>query len=269
MPGARHHSTMIQEPVIFENQGQKLFGMLHIPEPPHVPPFPALVMLHGFTGHKIEPHRLFVKAARRFASEGILTLRFDFRGCGESEGDFEDLSVEGEVGDALKALELVRGRGDVRQDRIGLLGMSLGGSIAACVAGTERDALCCLVLWAAVADPRRAFGAKAAGDIMANFGKRPVHDYFGNALSQGLLDELYVFRPLERLRGYASPAIILHGDADTSVSPDDALLYEEELSGRGDVELHMIRGSGHTFAGLAWEKELIDTAARFLGVHLS
>lgn len=260
---------MTQEPVIFENQGQKLFGMLHIPEPPHAPPFPALVMLHGFTGHKIEPHRLFVKAARRFASEGILTLRFDFRGCGESEGDFEDLTIEGEIGDALKALDCVRGRGDVSPDRIGLLGMSLGGSIAACVAGMGRDSLRCLVLWAAVADPRRAFSARATGDIAANFGKRPVHDYFGNALSQKLLDEIHVFNPIERLRGFSGPALILHGDSDTSVSPDDAILYEEALSGRGDAELHMIRGSGHTFAGLAWEKELIDTAARFLGIRLA
>ncbi|MEI6633652.1 MAG: alpha/beta hydrolase [Chlamydiota bacterium] len=262
---------MTQEPVIFENQGRKIFGMLHIPEPPHAPPFPALVMLHGFTGHKIEPHQLFVKAARRFASEGILTLRFDFRGCGESEGNFEDLTIEGEIGDALKALDYVRGRGGVRRDRVGLLGMSLGGSIAACVAGMEpeRDSLRCLVLWAAVADPRRAFGAKAAAAIVANFGKRPVHDYFGNALSQKLLDELYVFNPIERLRGYAGPALILHGDADASVSPDDALLYEEALSGRGDVELHMIRGSGHTFAGLAWERELITMTALFFGKNLS
>ncbi len=140
-----------QEPVVFENAGQRLFGMFHIPEPPHAPPFPAVVMLHGFAGHKIEPHRLFVKAARRFAAEGILALRFDFRGCGESDGDSEDLSIEGEIGDAKAALALVRGRGDVRRECVGLLGMSLGGSIAACVAGAERGAVRCLVLWAAVA----------------------------------------------------------------------------------------------------------------------
>lgn len=259
---------MPQEPVIFENAGQKLFGMLHIPEPPHAPPFPALVMLHGFTGHKIEPHRLFVKAARRFAAEGVLTLRFDFRGCGESEGDFEDLSIEGEIGDAAKALAAVRGRGDVRRDRVGLLGMSLGGSIAACVAGAEDCAVRCLVLWAAVADPARVFAAKAAAAIVAEMGKRRVHDYFGNALGDGFLEGLRGFRPLDRLRGFAGPALILHGDKDASVSPDDALLYEEALAGRGGAELRMIRGSGHTFAGLGWEKELIDATAAFLRIRL-
>lgn len=260
---------MTQEPVVFENGGQKIHGMLHVPEAPHRPPFPALVMLHGFTGHRIESHRLFVKAARRFASGGILALRFDFRGCGESEGDFEELSIGGEIGDAAKALEFVRGRGDVRRDRAGLLGMSLGGSIAACVAGMPSSALRCLVLWAAVADPRRAFAAKATGDIAAHFGKRPVHDYFGNALSQRFLDELYALRPLDRLGGFRGPALVIHGDSDASVSPDDALLYEEVLSGRGDVELRMVRGSGHTFAGLAWEREVIDLTARFLGIRLA
>lgn len=258
----------MQEPIVFKNHGQKIFGMLHIPETPHAPLFPALVMLHGFTGHKIEPHQLFVKAARRFASEGILTLRFDFRGCGESEGNFEDLTIEGEISDALKAIKFIRGRGDVRKDRIALLGMSLGGAVAASVAGMNGADMRCLVLWAAIADPLRAFSAKATPEIVQHFGRRPIHDYHGNALSQSFLDELFAFKPLERVRGYAGPALIAHGDADKSVSPDDALLYEEVLSGRGPVELHMIRGSGHTFAGLEWERDLIDTTASFVKKYL-
>ena len=145
----------MQEPVTFQNRGQKIFGMLHVPESPRRPPFPALVMLHGFTGHKTEPHQLFVKAARRFANEGILTLRFDFRCCGESEGLFEDLTIEGEIGDALEALRFVRSRKDVRCDRVGLLGNSLGGAIAASVAGLPESDVLCHDHCAPVADPKK------------------------------------------------------------------------------------------------------------------
>ncbi len=258
----------MQEPVTFQNRGQKIFGMLHVPESPRRPPFPALVMLHGFTGHKTEPHQLFVKAARRFANEGILTLRFDFRCCGESEGLFEDLTIEGEIGDALEALRFVRSRKDVRCDRVGLLGNSLGGAIAASVAGLPESEVRCLVLWAPVADPKLVFTAKATPEIAHDFGKRPVHDYHGNALSRKFLDGLFAFKPLERVRGYSHPALIMHGDADKSVSPDNALLYEEVLSGRGGVELRMVRGAGHTFAGLGWEGELIDTTAGFFARNL-
>ncbi len=259
---------MRQEPVVFENEGQKLFGTVHVPDPPHLPPFPALVMLHGFTGNRIEAHQLFVKAARRFAAAGILVLRFDFRCCGESEGEFRDLTVRGEISDAVKALGLVRGRGDVDASRVGLLGLSLGGAVAACVAGKPTHAPRCLVLWAAVADLPRAFGGKIAGKIAPDPGQRRVHDHFGNALSRALLDELRGFAPLASLGGWAGPALVVHGDADAGVSPDDALLYEEALSGRGFVELRMIRGSGHTFAGLAWEREVIETTARFLESRL-
>jgi alpha/beta superfamily hydrolase len=258
----------MQEPAIFENHGQTIFGMVHIPEAPHRPPFPALVMLHGFTGHKIEPHQLLVKAARRFAAEGILTLRFDFRGCGESEGDFEDVTIEGECSDALKAIEFARGRGDVRSDRVGLLGNSFGGSIAASVAGLPGSNLKCLILWAAVADPPRAFAAKATPGMIQQRGQRVINDYHGNALSQRLIDELVNFKPLDKVRSYPGPVAIFHGDEDKSVSPEDASLYYKVLEHRGVTELHLIKGAGHTFASLAWERELITMTSRFLRRHL-
>ncbi|MEJ2745900.1 MAG: alpha/beta hydrolase [bacterium] len=238
----------MQEPVTFQNHGQKMFGMLHIPESPHKPPFPAIVMLHGFTGNKIEPHQLFVKAARRFAKEGILALRFDFRCCGESEGLFEELTIEGKISDALEALRFVRSRNEAQSDRIGLLGYSLGGAIAASVAGESEAGVRCLVLWAAVADSKLVFEAKAIPEIVRDFGERTIHDYRGNALSQKFLDGLLAFKPLDSVRSYGGPVLIMHGDADNSVSPDNALLYEEVLSGRGPVELNMVRGAGHTTA---------------------
>jgi len=66
--------------IAFRNQGQRLYGMLHRPE--GVAIAPAVVLCHGFTGQRIESHRLFVKMARDLAAHGIAALRFDFRGSG-------------------------------------------------------------------------------------------------------------------------------------------------------------------------------------------
>ena len=258
----------MEKQVVFHNQGHKLFGMFHLPDEPNRPPFPAVVMLHGFTGNRIEPHNLFVKAARRFAVEGVLTLRFDFRCCGESQGIFEDLSVEGMISDALAALRLIRGREDVISSRVALCGLSLGGAIAASVAGLGESGVNCLVLWAAVADLRRAFYTKAPDSLVANYGKRDIHDHFGNALSQRLLNELMDFKPVERVRSYAGPVLIVHGTADESIPSDEALRYGKALKSHGRVGIRMVDGANHTFAGLSWEKELIDTTALFLKKHL-
>ncbi len=126
----------MQTPVVFENEGQKLFGMIHMPEGKG--PWPGVVFCHGFTGHKIETHCIFVKLAREMCRRGIAVLRFDFRGSGESEGLFEEMTVQGEISDAGKALEFLAGYKGIDPSRIGLLGFSLGGLVASIGVGPDK-----------------------------------------------------------------------------------------------------------------------------------
>ena len=81
--------------ISFKNHGQRIVGMTRAP---------ALLICHGFTGDKVENHFIFVKMARRLADAGFFAMRFDFRGSGESEGDFSDMTVPAEIDDARVAL---------------------------------------------------------------------------------------------------------------------------------------------------------------------
>lgn len=54
-------------------------------------------------GQKLEPHRLFVRMAEALAQAGYVSLRFDFRGSGNSDGDLADMTLAGELDDALAA----------------------------------------------------------------------------------------------------------------------------------------------------------------------
>ena len=78
---------MTERPIVFYNKGQQLNGILHSPVA-CAALCPAVVFFHGFTGTKVEPHRIFVKTARELAAIGFYALRFDFRGSGDSEGIF-------------------------------------------------------------------------------------------------------------------------------------------------------------------------------------
>ena len=60
----------------FLSAGQRVVATLHLPP---TGPAPGVVMCHGFTGHRIEAHFLFVKAARALCAAGLAVLRFDFR----------------------------------------------------------------------------------------------------------------------------------------------------------------------------------------------
>ena len=82
---------MKELPVSFKSEGKQLVGMLHLPDKKKAP---CVIMCHGYQGNKFGNHkRVFVKTARYFAKNGIASLRFDFLGCGDSEGRPEEVTT--------------------------------------------------------------------------------------------------------------------------------------------------------------------------------
>ncbi|WP_027480467.1 alpha/beta hydrolase, partial [Deinococcus pimensis] len=115
--------------------GERVVGVLHLPDTPApAAGHPLVVMLHGYTGHKSETHRLFTLTARHLARLGVGALRFDFRGSGDSDGDFSAMTVSREVEDALAGVEYARARPGVDPARVMLMGFSMGGMVAALAA---------------------------------------------------------------------------------------------------------------------------------------
>lgn len=125
----------LREPVVFENEGQKIFGTLHRPLP--LRRTPAILMCHGFGGNKVGRYRIYVSIAEYLARRGIASLRIDFRGSGDSEGDFAAMTVDTEVSDALKGLHFLRNHPSIDPAQIGILGNSFGGPVA--VLAAQRD----------------------------------------------------------------------------------------------------------------------------------
>lgn len=49
---------------------------------------PTVIFSHGFTADGAESHRMFLRMADRYNALGIATIKFDYFGCGYSDGDF-------------------------------------------------------------------------------------------------------------------------------------------------------------------------------------
>ena len=245
--------------VSFENEGQKLYGFLHLPvgEGPH----PAIVLLHGFGGNHIEPHALFPKAGRALAAAGIGTLRFDFRGSGNSEGAFRDVSITGEVSDARRALAFLAEQPGVDAERIGVAGLSLGGMIAACTAGVE-PRVRAVALWAAVANLGELFQASATMERMQDVIVQGYADVGGLEVGQALIQEAMSADPVAALGGFEGPVLVVHGTADATVPAEHAHRYKAALGERAELEL--IEGADHVFSSLAWEGRLIERTREWL-----
>ena len=209
--------------VAFQSGDDQVFGVLHLPGST---PAPGLIMCHGFTGHKAEAHRLFVAAARDFAAHGLAVLRFDFRGSGDSGGDFRDMTVSREIEDAVAALDFLAARPEVQPEHLGVLGLSLGGCVAACLAGRD-SRVRALVLWSAVAQPSRL------ADRLRSQLKGGLADMNGWAVGSGLLDDISSIDPLAEVSRFTGPSLVIHGTEDQSVPALDA-------SGSGTADASLI-----------------------------
>lgn len=115
------------EPVTFPSQdGLTLEGLVqHFGDGERRP---AAVVCHPhplFGGSMRNP--LIVEIARALADHGFVTLRFNFRGVGESEGAFD--GGHGEQRDVAGAIDALLDRDDVDPERIFLAGWSFGARV--------------------------------------------------------------------------------------------------------------------------------------------
>ncbi len=242
----------MERPITFENQEQQLVGILHLPDEADAD-VPGVVLCHGFTGNRAEAHFVFVKLARDLSAAGLAVLRFDFRGSGDSGGAFDEMTISGEISDALRAVEVLKEQPGVDPSRIGILGFSLGGGVAACVAGRS-PSVGAMVLWAPVRDPKSHWS-----DLLKTADSFPHEFSGGMLLGRGFVDELPDIRPSEEITHASGPVLILHGSEDQAVPVEEAKGYVIDLSGAGiPCDHEIIDGADHTFASVAHERQAID-----------
>ncbi len=221
-------------------------------------------MCHGFGGTKVEAHRIFVKLSRDLERLGIASLRFDFGGTGDSAGDFQDIRVSTQIADARRALDWLCRRTGIDAQRIGILGLSLGGMVAACVAGRDKRVKA-LALWAAVSDLDASVKrlARERKDRIRPMGKGSI-DYGGNIMGPAFFAEAAKISPLRDIRDFTGPVCIVHGTKDMMEPVANAQAYWRVVEGKNSMSCKtIVPGADHTFNSFAWEKDVLSVTAKF------
>lgn len=129
----------------FENEGKRLFAILHSPD--NSRERKGIIICHPYSDEKQQSYRVLVRFARELCDKGFYVLRFDCFGYGDSQGDFEDATVETQIADTIKAIDLFKTHLNI--EKISLLGLRFGGTVAALAA--ERDnRIKKLILWSPI-----------------------------------------------------------------------------------------------------------------------
>ncbi len=102
----------MEERVGFVSDGLKLAGVLNLPDSRAAgEQRAAFLVLHGFGSNKDGGGGTAV--AKMLAALGYAALRFDFRGCGESEGERGRVICMEQVRDTRNALSFLAARTDI------------------------------------------------------------------------------------------------------------------------------------------------------------
>ncbi|MBE4737386.1 MULTISPECIES: alpha/beta hydrolase family protein [Streptomyces] len=255
----RHHD--------FRHAGLTLRSTLHIPEGPPETRHPTVVFVHGFTSNRIELPN-FVAMSRLLAAEGIASVRFDLSGHGESDGDFFDVTITGEIAETRAVLGTVRTLDFVDPDRIGLVGMSMGGVVAGITAGDEGAGITALCLWspAAVAPFEIGSGYLKGRELAPEIAEKGYVDAGGHRMSAALVADIAGLDVYGRSSTYTGPVHILHGDKDDIAPVEYARRYLDHYG--QNAELEIVEGAEHDWGSIPHRTALHGSTLRFFQRHL-
>ena len=224
----------------------KLFATLQTPD--GQAKFPLMILCHGFNADKDYP--LLKTLADTLETCGIASIRFDFNGHGQSDGDFQGMTIVNEISDAKKVFDFVRSLQGVTN--ISIAGHSQGGVVASTVAGDlGAKKIKAVVLFAASPSLRDyaltghlfhvtfdPLDPPEYIEINTPYGKRKVgREYILT------MQTLPIYETAEKFTG---DALMIHGTGDTHVAYTYSLSYKKVLK-HGEVEL--IERADHAFTG--------------------
>lgn len=183
-----------------------------------------------------------------FTAAGLMVVRFDFSGCGESSGDISETTVSQRLEELEAVVFWLRQNGDIRNN-VCLLGSSLGGYVASLYAA--RQPVAALSLWATPIDLL---------DIVPNIPQQELaklkQDFYVDART---LDFAACLGALSRVQ-------IIHGTQDAIVPSEHAEKIMEKVN--HPKELIFLPGADHSLTDNNHRREAVTKSLAWF-LHFS
>ena len=295
----------------FESNGVRIYGTLTLPNhASKFSPVPTCLFIGGsfpqtrdgnldnsqsdWFPTPLPQRNLFRDEAQILSHLGIATFRYDKRGCGQSEGDFNTASLFDLVDDAQRAWRWLQSVPEIEAKKIGVLGQSEGAVIALMLAAQNPDIyfyiwqggiynnLEQIIRWQAETFwqseraqidnfkqniPLMYWIYQQIDDMIVsakrgdNFCRLGDEDWSKNLYLQNL-KEHFDNPPSAFVDKVKCPVLILHGQLDHNTPLQEAELMQQALlkTGNQNVTTHIFTGLDHSFRRLGHSNEDFVTA---------
>lgn len=228
---------------IFNKNNLKLAVIIHIPDESRK--YPAVILLHGFTGYKEE--RNYVELANQLVNHGYVVIRFDASGFGESEGTLtKDYRFSNYLSDIEVIYQYLISQKFVDNKRIGLMGHSMGAMLSIIYASQNRNikAIC------SVSPPYKMGTTDLLKDYLEEW---KVKGYWEKVSSKygkirvpyAFIEDAQKYNVFNYIVDLKTPKLIIWGSEDKNVRPEDTKrIYEKAGQSKEFLE---VSGMGHYY----------------------
>jgi len=285
-------SVSMEKPVNLQSKGRRLFGILHPAE--NNGRKMGIIFLNAGLQYRVGPHRIYVKAARRFSGIGFSVLRMDFAGIGESEGEIEYGGVDidyFDIADTLGAIDFLTKEEEV--EKIILLGICAGARNALKAAAKDHR-VDSIISWSLpfIYGSENPVKNDSISEIAAKYYLRGVMKKALNvrAWKSYLFSDKYLyliknvfwvlgrkknkdyserqrefFEAFETFIFSGRKALFIYGEKEIIPIEEFKIKLEEFSQGKGHAcELYIVPNGDHTFLSREAERDVIEKTAGWL-----
>jgi len=247
---------MKEEKIVFENQGEKIIGVLTLPDSKTNN---LILLVHGFTGNMNGPEDLYKRLAYKLTENGFAVYRFNFRFTSDSFEDYHRMTITGEIDD----LKLLIKEFSKRYDKIGVIGESLGGSIS--ILGYSPKVNCMVLFYPAIFYKENIANRWSSDEEIRELNKKGVLPWVrssGQKLYVGkkFIEEVHKIEVFSKIQKIKCPILFVHGNVDKTVSFTESERAFKIANEPKRIEI--IEGANHGFKDKNYQtsEELQDKA---------
>jgi hypothetical protein len=222
----------------FEGSEGKIHGIAYFPSKN---PCPVVVVCHSLTSKADTSYHKSL--AKSLCESEFGLFAFDFNGHGESYGEFQDFTLTKGLYDLNSALDYIEKIEQADNDKIGVYGSSMGGTIALIQAARDKR-IKKLVLRAPISNLNETM-PKLLGDISTMektryaFVSRPKDK---RRLNYEFYKDIMRYDIYCEAKNVYQPVLIIQGDEDDMVLKEHS---EELLKSLKKGEIEIIKGANH------------------------
>lgn len=244
----------MEKAFVFKNtKGDNLSGILTTSQDDTSQPI--IILVHGFSSHKNK--KALVALSAVLNKNNIATFRFDFYGHGESEGDFENITITEAVDDILQAIHFVKSLG---YTKIGLVGSSFGG-IASIMAASQSPELFVLGLKSPVSDYWEVIKGQYSEEELQQWEKIGHRNHHNKKLNYTFIEDFNNNDAYKKAPKITMPTILVHGDADETVPVSQSIKLAKLIP---NCQFVVIKNADHKYSNDDHMQELVQAISEFI-----